>query len=96
MPGLEGIDTRALTRRLRSHGALRAVLRQAGPRGFTGDHLDRLKEEAREVTPLSEKLLIPEVSGITAAPDIESTRGSRVVLVDYGYKSNIARSLPSG
>jgi len=93
VPGLEGIDTRALTRRLRSHGALRAVLRQAGPRGFSGDDLDRLKEEAREVTPLSEKLLIPEVSGITPAPDLESSRGSRVVLVDYGYKSNIARSL---
>jgi len=93
VPGLDGIDTRALTRRLRSHGALRAVLRQAGPTGFTSEDLDRLKEAAREVTPLSEKLLIPEVSGITAAPEVESTRGSRVVLVDYGYKSNIARSL---
>lgn len=93
VPGLDGIDTRALTRRLRSHGALRAVLRPAGPRGFSSDDLDWLKEEARGVTPLSEKLLIPEVSGITAAPDAESARQSHVVLVDYGYKSNIARSL---
>ena len=31
VPGLEGIDTRALTRRLRARGALRAVIRQAGP-----------------------------------------------------------------
>jgi carbamoyl-phosphate synthase small subunit len=93
VPGLEGIDTRALTRRLRARGTLRAVLRQGGSRGFTSDDLDRITEEAREVIPLSDKLLIPEVSGISAAPDVESTRQSRVVLVDYGYKANIARSL---
>jgi len=93
VPGLEGIDTRALTRRLRSRGALRAVIRQAASRGFSSDDLERIKEEAREVTPLSEKLLIPEVSGITPPPAIDPARGSRVVLVDYGYKSNIARSL---
>jgi carbamoyl-phosphate synthase small subunit len=93
VPGLEGIDTRALTRRLRSHGALRAVLRQAGKHGFSHDDLDRLAEEAREVTPLSEKFLISEVSGVTPPPATDAVRGSRVVLVDYGYKANIARSL---
>jgi carbamoyl-phosphate synthase small subunit len=93
VPGLEGIDTRALTRRLRDRGTLRAVIRHAGPDGFSQDELGRIAEEARAVTPISEKLLIPEVSGITAAPDVESTRQSRVVLVDYGYKANIARSL---
>jgi len=93
VPGLEGIDTRALTRRLRSHGALRAVLRHAGRRGFGRDDLDRLAEEAREVTPLSEKFLISEVSGVTPPPPTDAVRGSRVVLVDYGYKANIARSL---
>jgi carbamoyl-phosphate synthase small subunit len=93
VPGLEGIDTRALTRRLRARGALRAVIRQAGESGFSSDELDRIAEQAREVMPLSEKLLIPEVSGISAAPDVASTRQSRVVLVDYGYKANIARSL---
>src|SRR4051794_20995595 len=93
VPGLEGIDTRALTRRLRARGALRAVIRQAGPRGFSPEDLNRIAEEAHEVTPLSEKLLIPEVSGISPAPDVASTRQSRVVLVDYGYKANIARSL---
>jgi len=93
VPGLEGVDTRALTRRLRSGGTLRAVIRQAGPAGFTADELARIREEAREVVPLSEKLLIPEVSGLTPPPDVAAARGSRVVLVDYGYKSNIARSL---
>ncbi|MFN8634609.1 MAG: glutamine-hydrolyzing carbamoyl-phosphate synthase small subunit [Chloroflexota bacterium] len=93
VPGLEGIDTRALTRRLRSRGALRAVIRQAGPRGFSADDLERLREEAREVTPLSEKLLIPEVSTISPLPDDGSGGRGRIVLIDYGYKANIARSL---
>jgi carbamoyl-phosphate synthase small subunit len=93
VPGLEGIDTRALTRRLRSRGTLRAVLRQAGSAGFSRDDLDRLAEAAREVTPLSEKFLISEVSGVTPPPPADAVRGSRVVLVDYGYKANIARSL---
>jgi carbamoyl-phosphate synthase small subunit len=93
VPGLEGIDTRALTRRLRDRGTLRAVIRHAGRDGFSPDDLRRIAEEAREVTPISEKLLIPEVSGISAAPVDESTRRSRIVLVDYGYKANIARSL---
>jgi carbamoyl-phosphate synthase small subunit len=92
VPGLEGIDTRALTRRLRARGALRAVLRPAGPDGFGPEDLERIAEEAREVTPLSEKLLIPEVSGISPAPDAAGGR-RRVALVDYGYKANIARSL---
>ena len=93
VPGLDGIDTRALTRRLRARGTLRAVLRQAGSAGFSADDLGRIKEDAREVVPLSEKLLIPEVSGISPAPDGATARGSNVVLVDYGYKANIARSL---
>jgi len=93
VPGLEGIDTRALTRRLRSVGTLRAVLRQAGPDGFGADDLARMRAEARDVTPLSDKLLIPEVSGLSPAPDLKSTCQSRIALVDYGYKANIARSL---
>jgi len=80
VPGLEGIDTRALTRRLRDRGTLRAVIRMAGRGGFSADHLTRISEEAREVTPISEKLLIPEVSGISAVPDVASARQSRVVL----------------
>jgi carbamoyl-phosphate synthase small subunit len=93
VPGLEGIDTRALTRRLRDVGTLRAVLRHAGPDGFSGADLNRIAEEAREVTPISDKLLIPEVSGLSPAPKSSGEGRTRVVLVDYGYKANIARSL---
>ncbi len=93
VPGLEGIDTRALTRRLRSRGALRAVLRQSGPEGFRADDLARLAVAATRVTPLSDKQLVADVSrrGRAAA---EGAKGpARIVLVDYGYKANIVRSL---
>jgi carbamoyl-phosphate synthase small subunit len=93
VPGLQGIDTRALTRRLRARGALRAVLRQGGTKGFTSDDLARLTGEAARATPLSEKDLVAEVSDRCQAPHDPSDRQARVVLLDYGYKANIARSL---
>src|ERR1051325_7100544 len=40
VPGLEGIDTRMLVRRLRARGALRALIRLAGPNGFDSSTLD--------------------------------------------------------
>lgn len=93
VPGLQEIDTRALTRRLRARGALRAVLRLAGSGGFSANDLARLAVDARRATPLSEKELVAEVSGTSAAPGAVAAERARVVVVDYGYKSNIARSL---
>ena len=81
----------ALTRCLRSRGASgglapgrAARLHRRRPRSPQGG--------SREVTPLSEKLLIPEVSASPRPRRRIRPPGSRVVLVDYGYKSNIARS----
>ncbi|MCC6177798.1 MAG: glutamine-hydrolyzing carbamoyl-phosphate synthase small subunit [Chloroflexi bacterium] len=93
VPGLEGIDTRALTRRLRSGGTMRGVLRQAPAGGFSEAGLRRLADEARAVTPLGEKALVAEVSGQSPAPVGSSAPGRRIVVVDYGYKANIVRSL---
>jgi carbamoyl-phosphate synthase small subunit len=93
VPGLQEIDTRALTRRLRARGALRAVLRQSGPTGFAPADLERLTQEAARVTPLSEKDLVAEVSGQSPARGDERQPAPRVVVVDYGYKANIVRSL---
>ncbi len=93
VPGVQGIDTRALTRRLRARGALRAVLRQSADGGFSPAELARLSEEARRVTPLPEDDLVAEVSSQSPAPAAEASEAPRVVLVDYGYKANIARSL---
>lgn len=93
VPGLQGVDTRALTRRLRRRGALRAVLRQSGPRGFTADELAGLASAATRVTPLSDKQLVADVSRRGRAGVERAAGQARIALVDYGYKANIARSL---
>src|SRR5579871_3357741 len=43
VPGLAGIDTRALVRRLRESGTQRGVLRQSGPAGFSASDLEELR-----------------------------------------------------
>ena len=93
VPGLEGIDTRALTRRLRARGALRAVIRQAEGSEFSEADLARLVDEAKRVTPLSDKDLVAEVSGRSAPPVGPDGSALRIAVVDYGYKANIVRSL---
>jgi carbamoyl-phosphate synthase small subunit len=96
VPGLQGIDTRALVRRLRSRGTMRAVLRLAARDGFTADALEVVREQATHVMDISEKLLVAEVSGAGAASvecgESRST-SAKVALVDYGLKHNISRSL---
>src|SRR5207237_6960926 len=61
VPGIAGIDTRALTRHLRRHGALKAVLsHEANPPGEA--RLAELAQVATRVRPLSDQDLVAEVS----------------------------------
>lgn len=89
VPGLSGVDTRALTRHLRNCGTMRAVLAR-------GDNLDpaALAGRARSVTPLSDKDLVSEVTvaGAITVP-AAAARRARVVVVDCGAKANIVQSL---
>ncbi|MCL4532467.1 MAG: glutamine-hydrolyzing carbamoyl-phosphate synthase small subunit [Actinobacteria bacterium] len=87
IPGLHGVDTRALTRHLRTYGTMRAMLVQDGER-FPRE---ALVEQARAVQPLSERPLVAESSVDTQCPFSEGR--PRIVLVDCGLKQNIARSL---
>lgn len=110
IPGLQGIDTRALTRRLRASGTLRGVLRAYQP-GQKPD-IPRLGAAARSVKTVSDLDVVEEVSldairpwNAASSPTIQplnlasasslshsSARG-RVVLIDTGYKEQIARCL---
>src|SRR5437870_6527597 len=61
VPAIAEIDTRALTRHIRTHGALRAVLvHEAGPIG--GARRAELAASARGVTPLAEQDLVAQTS----------------------------------
>src|SRR5689334_11212711 len=61
VPAIADIDTRALTRHIRTHGALRAVLvhEESAP---SRTRLDELAIAARRVTPLAEQDLVAQTS----------------------------------
>lgn len=85
IPAIEGIDTRKLTRIIRSKGAVRAMLTQAGEEVNVDEIVKQLNEtpylknHVREVSP---KMPYPSPG-----------RGKRVVLMDFGMKKGILREL---
>ncbi len=89
VPGLQGIDTRALVRRLRVSGTRRGVLGHSGEGGFSQSDLDRLREAARLAPSVSQLDLVTGVSGVLplAAGDGD------IAVLDCGAKWNIVRSL---
>src|SRR5713101_5476033 len=97
VPILTGCDTRRLARHLRGTGAQRAII---GPR----HELPALRERVHRVTRLEEQDLVRQVSegfsdlveSLDPALGARSLRqwpGLRLVVVDYGVKRNILRSL---
>src|SRR5437016_5235773 len=104
VPAITEIDTRALTRHIRTHGALRAVLvhESAAP---SRARIVELAAAARRVTPLAEQDLVGQTSRTKQEDWLEPlplelrTRrhsdgaGLLVAVVDYGVKANILRSL---
>ncbi|WP_027365142.1 glutamine-hydrolyzing carbamoyl-phosphate synthase small subunit [Desulfotruncus alcoholivorax] len=83
--GISGVDTRALTRHLRSHGTMRGVI-------GTGE-IDPaiLVEKARSCPQLTGQKLVEEVT--TRQVYTLPGDGPRVVLIDLGSKHNIIRRL---
>src|SRR3954452_18528016 len=102
--GISGIDTRALVRRIRQHGALKGVLSttdlsndslvakaKASP-GLVGRDL------VREVIPADARDWadgLSEWSKLSPNPALASRAQKHVVALDYGMKWNIARHLRS-
>lgn len=83
IPGMLGVDTRALTRVLRESGTMRGMI-------AFGDHVNTEKMKS-ELQSFSMPPTVPLVSCKES-----STYGDgpiRVALVDYGVKNNIIRSL---
>jgi len=104
VPGIADIDTRALTRHLRTYGALRAVLSHESRRP-TQKRLEELAAAAKRVTPLAEQDLVAETSRTQRDEWLEPLppelrppahadgAGLSIAVVDYGVKTNILRSL---
>ncbi|ANZ58080.1 carbamoyl phosphate synthase small subunit [Fructilactobacillus lindneri] len=81
IPGISGIDTRAITKHIREHGAMKAAI------------LNEIKSDSLET--LNKTKLDPEVIKESAtnnaytAPSV----GNRVVVIDFGLKYSILREL---
>lgn len=88
VPGIEGIDTRALTRHIRDQGAMRGVL---GNDGTPPEELERMLAEYGGLKGLD---LAGRVTTREAYDfEVEGPRPFHVVAVDFGIKRNIARLL---
>ncbi len=84
VPGLSGLDTRALTRHLRERGTMRGALVQ--DLQSTDHWLEQLRSYQSE----------PAIANLVSTPAAyrASEQGSwRVAVLDFGAKSNIVRSL---
>ena len=104
VPGITGVDTRALTHKLREQGTLKAALSTRGTDAQT------LLQRARDWPGLDRRDMVKEVTcpepypwmgdaGEKWVPSTETCQvseyltGLKVVLYDYGAKRNIARHL---
>lgn len=111
IPGIYDLDTRALTRHIRDHGSLRGVIRlyQAGAqpdiaalvaaakRVRSVSELDVVGEvSTEELAPWETKPVMPtNAHDGKAAKGANGAKAPRVLLVDTGFKRNIARQLVS-
>ncbi len=88
VPGIAGVDTRALTKKLRVHGVMPGLLAAGdGPLNPA-----RLRREAKEVPDPNARDLVAEVT----TPEIRITNPAAartIVLIDCGAKMNIVRAL---
>ncbi len=108
IPGLTGVDTRALTRHLRDKGAMNAFI--VSPAPANPNELNEILKRLRALPPFGDKDLVAEVSckepydwtkpsdELHAAwnmPTVKAQDGPLVVVLDFGVKYNMLRALVS-
>jgi carbamoyl-phosphate synthase small subunit len=99
VPGLAGIDTRALVRRLRSAGTLRGAILQVPPTVAGSDDVGQeAVAKARTSPPLAQRPLVQESSGPSRQVGALRAQGPlplgpKVALIDTGVKENQVREL---
>jgi carbamoyl-phosphate synthase small subunit len=87
IPLIEGVDTRRLTRHIRSQGAMRAILAE-------GDGPDPAARERLAASPRMEGLDLASLATASAERDVgPRDAGHHVVAYDFGMKTNIVRIL---
>lgn len=102
--GIEGIDSRSLTKKLRTTGSIQGVLTDAPVSGAGAVSDQQLVEMARANPSMAGQNLVPLVGcasksawnedlGEWAPPVADSSRRFRVLALDCGAKRNILRNL---
>ncbi|MDR1390184.1 MAG: glutamine-hydrolyzing carbamoyl-phosphate synthase small subunit [Treponema sp.] len=87
VPGICGVDTRALTKRLREHGVMMGKILVEGKSDVTFDS-GIVAHPVAEVSPAEAKIYLPQ--GVSAE---EGEKLPRVAMIDCGAKANILRCL---
>ena len=83
IPGISGVDTRAITRKLRNSGTMRAIMADEGA-----------DVEAIVAMLRSSELMHDQVARVSTKNAFPiPNRGKRVVLIDFGAKNGIIREL---
>jgi len=90
IPGIYGIDTRALTKKLREKGVMLGVL-EVCPGGKKPE-LDKLQEEVKAAPDPNMRDLVGEVT-IKEPVQYKLDGGKKVAVIDCGAKSSIIRNL---
>jgi len=90
IPGIYGIDTRALTKKLREKGVMLSIL-EVCREGEEPD-LDKLVGEIKEVSDPNMRDLVSEVT-IKEPIHYEFDGGKRIAVIDCGAKASILRNL---
>jgi len=88
IPGISGIDTRALTKKLRVHGVMLGILETY----FTKADLAGLRREARLIPDPNKRRLVAEVT-TKKIKVYNKDRTKTVALIDCGLKMNILQCL---
>ncbi|MGF9712889.1 carbamoyl phosphate synthase small subunit [Paenibacillus naphthalenovorans] len=83
IPGISGIDTRMLTRRIRHHGAMKGILTTSNKR------VEELLEQLKVAPLMTDQVSRVSTKSVYSAPGTKE----RIVLVDFGSKSGILRDL---
>ena len=83
IPGISGIDTRALTKIIRQHGTMRATIAN------TNDSIEHVQDQLKSIVLPTDNIKQVSTQQSYPAPGT----GRNVVLVDFGLKHSILREL---
>ncbi|MGN1275589.1 MAG: glutamine-hydrolyzing carbamoyl-phosphate synthase small subunit [Floccifex sp.] len=83
IPGIYGVDTRAITKKIRTAGTLKATLANVD------DDIDAIVQQLKETDFMHNQVSIVSTNRIYPIPN----RGKKVVLMDFGAKLGIIREL---